>query len=139
MEIFYDELKEFFNAVNLEKLLETAIWGKNGSDIDKDLLNQFLELKRDQNVDTMILLDKATQLRQHIQDVVPRLFAHDENKKPIYQGLSLADIQIEKLVFVKLSESVQKALEANDVTQLTQLSQACITHIQLSGTGGQEL
>ena len=47
MEIFYDELKEFFNAVNLEKLLETAIWGKNGSDIDKDLLNQFLELKRD--------------------------------------------------------------------------------------------
>lgn len=139
MEIFYDELKEFFNAVNLDKLLETAIWGKNGNDIDKDLLNRFLELKRDQNVETMVLLDKATQLRQHIQDVVPRLFAHDENKKPIYQGLSLADIQIEKLVFVKLSESVQKALEANDVTKLTQLSQACITHIQLSGTGGQEL
>jgi len=47
MEIFYDELKEFFNAVNLDKLLETAIWGKNGNDIDKDLLNRFLELKRD--------------------------------------------------------------------------------------------
>ncbi len=92
MEVFYGELKEFFNAVNLDKLLETAIWGKNGDDIDKGLLNHFLELKRDQNVDTMVLLDKATQLREHIQDVVPRLFANDENKKPIYQGLSLADI-----------------------------------------------
>ena len=103
MEIFYGELKEFFNAVNLDKLLETAIWGKNGNDIDKDLLNRFLDLKRDENGDLMTLLTTATHLRQHIQDVVPRLFAHDENKKPIYQGLSLADIQIEKLVFVKLS------------------------------------
>ena len=48
MEIFYGELKEFFNAVNLDKLLETAIWGKNGNDIDKDLLNSFLGKKRNE-------------------------------------------------------------------------------------------
>ena len=95
MEIFYGELKEFFNAVNLDKLLETAIWGKNGNEIDKNLLNHFLSLKRDANTDTMTFLTVATHVREHIQDVVPRLFAHDENKKPIYQGLSLADIQIE--------------------------------------------
>ena len=84
MEIFYGELKEFFNAVNLDKLLETAIWGKNGNEIDKDLLNHFLGLKRDQNTDPISLINTATSVRQHIQDVVPSLFAHDENKKPIY-------------------------------------------------------
>ena len=134
MEIFYGELKEFFNAVNLEKLLETAIWGKNGNDIDKDLLNRFLDLKRDENGDLMTLLTTATHLRQHIQDVVPRLFAHDENKKPIYQGLSLADIQIEKLVFVKLSQALNE--QAGDLAKLIELSKVCITHVLLSGTGG---
>lgn len=134
MEIFYGELKEFFNAVNLDKLLETAIWGKNGNDIDKDLLNRFLDLKRDENGDLMTLLTTATHLRQHIQDVVPRLFAHDENKKPIYQGLSLADIQIEKLVFVKLSQALNE--QAGDLAKLIELSKVCITHVLLSGTGG---
>ena len=66
----------------------------------------------------MVLIMNATHVRTHIQDVVPRLFAHDENKKPIYQGLSLADIQIEKMVFVKLSESIQKATDARDFAQL---------------------
>ena len=66
MELFYGELQEFFNAVNLDKLLETAIWGKNGNDVDKDLLNGFLDLKRDANVEVMTLLDKATQVRGHI-------------------------------------------------------------------------
>ena len=56
MEIFYGELKEFFNAVNLDKLLETAIWGKNGNEIDKNLLNHFLELKRNPNIDALELL-----------------------------------------------------------------------------------
>ena len=45
---------------------------------------------------------------------------HDENKRPIYQGLSLADIQIEKLVFVKLSEALNQS--AGDVSRLTRLT-----------------
>ena len=53
MEIFYGELKEFFNAVNLEKLIETAIHGKNGHELDKDLLTRFLHEKRDPNTDPM--------------------------------------------------------------------------------------
>ena len=68
---------------------------------------------------------------------MPRLFAHDENKKPIYQGLSLADIQIEKLVFVKLSQALNE--QAGDLAKLIELSKVCITHVLLSGTGGQEL
>ena len=56
MEIFYGELKEFFNAVNLDKLLETAILGKNGNEIDKEKLNHFLALKRDNNTDVMVLI-----------------------------------------------------------------------------------
>ncbi len=40
---------------------------------------------------------------------------NDDNKKPIYQGLSLADIQIEKLVFVKLSEAIQRATEQQNL------------------------
>lgn len=51
----------------------------------------------------------------------------------------MADIQIEKLVFVKLSESIQKATDARDFDQLIRLSKLCITHIILSGTGGEEL
>ena len=66
MEIFYGELKEFFNAVNLDKLLDTAIWGKNGNEIDKDLLNHFLSLKRDQNTDPMVLIQNAMNVRHHI-------------------------------------------------------------------------
>jgi len=66
MEIFYGELKEFFNAVNLDKLLETAIWGKNGNEIDKNLLNHFLALKRDNNTDVMALIKNATEVRHHI-------------------------------------------------------------------------
>lgn len=62
---------------------------------------------------------------------------HDENKKPIYQGLSLADIQIEKLVFVKLSEALNQS--AGDVSRLTRLTQSCAIHIALSGTGGAEI
>ena len=33
-EIFYSELREFFNAVGLEKLLETALHGKQSGEID---------------------------------------------------------------------------------------------------------
>ena len=66
MEIFYGELKEFFNAVNLDKLLETAIWGKNGGDIDKDRLNHFLGLKRNEGTSPIVLIESATKVRQHI-------------------------------------------------------------------------
>lgn len=66
MEIFYGELKEFFNAVNLDKLLETAIWGKNGGDIDKELLNHFLTLKRDEHTQPQVLIMNGTHVRTHI-------------------------------------------------------------------------
>ena len=40
---------------------------------------------------------------------------------------------------MKLSEAIEIARVATDLDKLTSLSKACITHILLSGTGGEEL
>ena len=45
-EIFYLELKEFFNVQGLDKLLDSALHGQNAELLDREIIMKFIDQKR---------------------------------------------------------------------------------------------
>lgn len=100
-EIFYEELKEFFNAQGLDKLLD-SIKKSAGNNQLSTQIEQFWHNKHTQKGSSFDL-SCITGLRTSIQNLNVSLI-HDGGKKTLYQQTALADIELEKFMFMKVSE-----------------------------------
>ena len=100
--LFYDELKEFFNAISLEKRLLKI------KDIFvelTDVIDSFIQVKSSQNA-----LDRARSALE-----VRKAFAefHSPDNSFSFSILHLADIELEDYAFATISESINE-LNANE-------------------------
>jgi hypothetical protein len=109
-EIFYTELKEFFNAQGLDKLLDgikKSAGGSIGGQIDT-----FWHQKHTQK-GTGFDLGCITNLRTSLQNLNLSL-VNDGSKKTLYQQTALADIELEKFLFMKVSDSLNQLTSSFD-------------------------
>jgi len=100
-EIFYEELKEFFNAQGLDKLLDSIKKSANDSGLSQQIDN-FWHYKHTQK-GASFDLGCITGLRQKIIGLNQSII-EDNGKKTLYQLSALADIELEKFMFMKVSE-----------------------------------
>lgn len=100
-EIFYEELKEFFNAQGLDKLLDSIKKNANDGNLSSSI-DTFWHNKHTQK-GTSFDLSCITTLRQQMIRLNQAII-QDNGRKTLYQQTSLADIELEKFMFMKVSE-----------------------------------
>ena len=69
--MFYEELKEFFNAVGVEKLLEQVRKGQTEGKL-REKIDKFLEKKAKNQIDGTNI-EVVTELREQIRDNVRKI------------------------------------------------------------------
>lgn len=107
METFYSELKEFFNAQGLDKLLDQIKKSVNNGEICGQI-DTFWHHKASEHGVTGKIFDflgNLTALRKNLIKVSTSL-VDDGGKKTLYQQSNLADIELEKFCFMKVSETI---------------------------------
>ncbi|TNV84808.1 hypothetical protein FGO68_gene14813 [Halteria grandinella] len=124
-EIFYEELKEFFNATGLEKRLENI---KSG--VSQGEIAEFLSAKAQNRV----TIAQITHLRETLQTILK-----DNPHKSLYQQLQLADIDLEQYLFVKLSELLESPATALNMNKQLEILMDTLQNLILSGTYPEEL
>ena len=136
--IFYEELKEFFNSSGLEKVLDKF---KDISKENESKTKEIIEsLKKDEIIKKIELI---TNFRENvcykiIKDEV--LNKDNEIQKTLLQTTSNLDIELENKVFVLISEYIDKLtknikenkFEINYFKKLLQLFQLCLKNLQSS-------
>eukprot|EP00347_Sterkiella_histriomuscorum_P002420 403368223 len=136
-EIFYEELKEFFNAMGLDKLLSQV---KNLSNQDSQAIEDFIGKKNSGQINEGNL-QILTSLRKQLKSRLSQILG-DHNQKTLYQYLQLADIELEQFLFVKLSEilsPIQQVRSNDEVKRVLRISQVAIENMILSGLYQNEL
>ncbi|CDW77583.1 water chloroplastic-like [Stylonychia lemnae] len=136
-ELFYEELKEFFNAMGLNFLLGKIM---NMLPQESNLIQEFLN-KKDSGQINENTIQVLTNLRKNLINRLNEILG-DHNKKTLYQYLQLADIELEQFLFVKLSEilaPVQQLNSYDEVKRILRISIVAIDNMMLSGFYQNEL
>lgn len=150
--IFYEELKEFFNALGLEKCLtklKNLLKDDNKEFIEK--INNFLELKTHHINNTnknkhLHLLIKIINLRNKISEILNHEVFSKEDKcnKTLLQIASISEIELENYSFIILSEfldkyynnkSIDMSKEYNDLIEVVII---CLESLQISNIKAEE-
>ena len=136
--IFYEELKEFFNSSGLEKVLDIF---KDISKENESKTKEIIEsLKKDDIIKKIELITnfRGNVCYKIIKDEV--LNKDNEIQKTLLQTTSNLDIELENKVFVLISEYIDKLtknikenkFEINYFKKLLQLFQLCLKNLQSS-------
>jgi phosphoglucan,water dikinase len=118
--IFYEELKEFFNSLGLEKsflkLSEISMFSSNHPEVISEI-SKFLHAKREGIEKSLWKLESLTKLRQSLQEIIGNeLRKGDSCNKSILQLASNCEIGLEDYAYVVISEYLEKYFyNINDV------------------------
>ena len=136
--IFYDELKEFFNSSGLEKILEKfkEISEENASNT-QDIINCL------KSNDLVKKIELITEFREKIcyKIIKDEVLDQEENiQKTLLQTTSNLDIELENKLFVIISEYInnltkninQNKFEINFFKKLLNLFKLCLKNIKTS-------
>jgi len=96
-QIFYRELREFFNATDLDENLKELMEKREPRKSSFPVLKEFLDLKRAE-VKEIVQFEALVNLRREISDAMK-----DLEPGEVMQRVRLADVQLEKFSFVLLA------------------------------------
>ena len=136
MEIFYSELKEFFNAQGLDKLLDQIKQSVNNTEICGQIDTFWHHKATVKGVTDKIFdfLGNLTALRRNLIKVSTSL-VDDNGKKTLYQQSNLADIELEKFCFMKVSETIQNFSHHRNIGGILGLMQIILDNLITSNYG----
>lgn len=99
--------------------------------VETESVSEFLSEKRKGQGEKILHL--TTNLRSRLSHHIS-LFTHDTSRRALYQVLTLSDIHLERLAFVKLSEFLNRtSLLAQNLPHLCWLAMQAIGNCRLSG------
>jgi phosphoglucan,water dikinase len=147
--IFYDELKEFFNALGLEKNLVKLkdVLSKSQKHVGniKANIDKFLDAKRNNNL--LYKLEAISELRgeimEYLKDEIFEQINSDTINKTLLQIITVSELELEHYYFVAVSEYLSKydkqnSIKDHDFQEIIKITLQCLDNLIYSNINREE-